>query len=84
MLSSTISIILNVVQNAHKANMKSFRMSFVNSAEVNATSPNMTFFCTNFYKITELHTIMLLIHVYSLLIRSLPIHTLFSLTLFLH
>lgn len=82
MLSCTISNHLNVVQNAHKANMKSFNMSFVNIAAVNATLT--TFFCINFKTITKLHTIMLLIHVYSLLMRSLPIHTLFSLNLFLH
>lgn len=41
MLSSTISTILNVVQNAHKANTKSFSMSFVSSAAVNATLTNI-------------------------------------------
>lgn len=84
MLSPTISNHLSVVQNAHEANTKSSSMSSVNSAAANATLTNITFFCTNFKRITELHTIMLLIHVYSLLMRSLPIHTLFSLTLFLH
>lgn len=84
MLSSTISTILNVVQNAHKANTKSFSMSFVSSAAVNATLTNTTFFCTSFKGITVTLLIMLLIHVYSLLMRSLPIRTLFSLTLFLH
>lgn len=37
MFSCTISNHLNVVQNAHKAIMKSFNISFVNCAAVNAT-----------------------------------------------
>lgn len=81
MLSSTISTILNVVQNAHKANTQHV---FCKLCCRNATVTNIRLSSVPTLKeLLGYIVVMLLTRLFTLM-RSLPTHTLFSLTLVLH